>query len=509
MNMSKFLLSAGLAVCLMAGSFGNAQAQRLEQDKVLRNWSVTVHGGMMVPYTDVRLYDFFRTTDPVSEYQYGVGASITRMFGSVFGVTGDYTFGKLQGVARKQTELAEDRDIWIQLGRTDPMFFNTLIHHPSLSVYVNWSNMFLGLNRVMRAKIKDKPVNERRFSAYSKLGLGMVFFDSELFKVNVPNPKDEIPVDNRKYLNGFTNKSTELTIPVAFGLKWKINKMFDLGIEQQFVFVNSDKLDALVVNTTRGRNDKFAYTNLNFTYKFGSKKAQKEHLEWINPLEAYMDETNLRLDNLEWAIADDDGDGIINAMDQEADTEEGAIVDSHGRMLDSDGDGCPDHDDPEPYSSPLLPIEDCANVWDPNLTPEQEAQVLEMITKEIEKFSESSEGKGLGWALSIVFYDLDKADIRTSEIPELYKVAAMMKKYPDLQVNVKGHTDVRATDDYNQKLSERRTAAAVDYIVNRWGIARDRFIPGSFGESDNLFPNASKESQHWLNRRVEFTPANY
>lgn len=354
MNISKFLLSAGFAVILLAGTIGNAQAQRLESDKVLRNWAVTVHAGVTVPYTDVRLYDFFRTTDPVSEYQYGVGASITRMFGSVFGVTGDYTFGKLQGVARKQTELVEDRDIWLQLGRTEPMFFNTLIHHPSMSVYVNWSNMFLGLNRVMRAKIKDKPVNERRFSAYSKLGLGFVFFDANLYQVNVPNPKDEIPVPNSKYLNGFTNKSTELTIPVAFGLKWKINKMFDLGLEQQFVFVNSDKLDALVVNTTRGRNDKFAYTNLNFTYKFGSRKAQKEHLEWVNPLEAYMDVTNLRLDNLEWAIGDDDGDGIINAMDQEPDTPEGAFVDSHGRMLDSDGDGCPDHEDPEPFSSPCF-----------------------------------------------------------------------------------------------------------------------------------------------------------
>jgi len=504
MNMFKSFFSACIVLILMAGFSGKATAQRLEADKVLRNWSVTAHAGVTMPYTDVREYDFFRVTDPVSEYQGGGGVGVTRMFGSVFGVNVDYMFGKLQGVARKQTELVEDKDIWIKLGRTEPLFFNTLIHHPTVNAYINWSNMFLGLNRVMRAKIKEKPVNERRFSVFSRVGFGYIFFNSNLYQVNVENPKDEIPVEDNKYLNGFTNKATELTIPVSFGLKWKINKMFDLGIEHQFVFVNSDKLDALVANTVRGRNDKFSYTNLNFTYKFGSKKAQKEHLEWVNPLEAYMDETNIRLDNIEEAIADSDGDGIINNVDEEEDTPEGNIVDSHGVTQDSDGDGCPDSEDEEPFSTPLLPIENCVNVRNPNLTPEQEAQVMEMIKSELDK-----QNNGLGWALSIVFYDLDKSDIRTSEIPELYKVASLMKKYPDLKVNVKGHTDIRASDDYNMSLSDRRTNASVDYIVNRWGIARDRFIPGHFGESDNLFPNASKESQHWLNRRVEFTPANY
>lgn len=149
------------------------------------------------------------------------------------------------------------------------------------------------------------------------------------------------------------------------------------------------------------------------------------------------------------------------------------------------------------------------NVWDPNLTPEMEAQVQQMINESIKDYENNTKAKGLGWALSLIFFDLDKSNIKTSEIPELYKVAALMKKYDDLKVNVKGHTDVRASAEYNQKLSERRTAAAIDYIVNRWGISRDRFIPGSFGEEDNLFPNAAKESQHWLNRRVEFTPANY
>jgi outer membrane protein OmpA-like peptidoglycan-associated protein len=55
----------------------------------------------------------------------------------------------------------------------------------------------------------------------------------------------------------------------------------------------------------------------------------------------------------------------------------------------------------------------------------------------------------------------------------------------------------------------RRVNAAINYLVNTYGISRDRFVPGFYGEADNLFKNASKEAQHQLNRRVEFTPANY
>lgn len=471
-----------------------ADAQRIQTDKILKNYSVTVHGGITVPFTDVRTYDFARVTKPKSEIQYGFGASVTRMMGGVFGIQADYTYGRLLGVARANETGYQDRFSYLQLGFTRPFYFNTNFHHPSLGVYINFSNMFLGLNRYIRANMENKPVNERKFSMYGKIGIGLIFFDSKLYDLETGKSED---IPGYKYLRGFTNKTTEFTMPTALGIKYKINQMFDIGLEGQFVVVNSDKLDALsyVPSGRRGRMDKFSYANVNFTYKFGSKETQKEHLEWVNPLEAYMSLTDAKLANL-YTVKDADNDGVIDELDWEPDTEEGAFVDTHGRTLDSDGDGIPDHKDPEPFSSPLLPIENGVNVRPDGLTPKMITEVKELIANEMK--SQVS-----AWFLSLVFFDLDKYNIRTSEVPELYQVATYMMKFPEVKMEVKGYTDVRASEAYNMKLSENRANAVIDYLVNTYGISRDRFIPKYYGETENLYKGATKEQQHQLNRRVE------
>ena len=78
-----------------------------------------------------------------------------------------------------------------------------------------------------------------------------------------------------------------------------------------------------------------------------------------------------------------------------------------------------------------------------------------------------------------------------------------MMRYPEVKMEIKGYTDVRASENYNMGLSERRTDAVINYLFNTYGISKDRFVGTSFGEADNMFKNASKEQQHQLNRRVE------
>lgn len=474
----------------------NMNAQGIQTDKILKNYSVTIHAGVTTPFTDVRSFDFNRFQKPVSDVQYGVGGSITRMMGNVFGVQVDYTYGKLQGASRPLEAGYQDRSTWLQLGFKDPFYFKTQFHQASANVYINFSNMFLGLNRYIRANKENRPIDERRVSFYGKVGIGLMFFDSELYDLDTKRSLRETD-PNFKYLRGFTNKTTEFVIPMAAGLKYKINKKFDIGIEGQYTIVNSDKLDALIIDSRRGgRFDKWAYTSLNFTYKFGSKEAQNEHLEWVNTLESYMTLTDAKLANL-YTVKDADNDGVIDELDWEPETEEGAMVDTHGRTLDSDGDGIPDHKDPEPFSSPMIPIdENGVNVRNDGLTPAMINQIKELITNEVKH-------QVSGWFLSIAFFDLDKSNIRTSEIPELYQVANYMLRFPEIKMDIKGYTDVRASENYNLGLSERRTDAVINYLVNTYNIDRSRFIPSHFGEADNMFNNATKEQQHQLNRRVE------
>ncbi|MCP4121634.1 MAG: OmpA family protein [Bacteroidetes bacterium] len=492
---------------------------RINWDAVLKDWSGGIHIGSTMPYTDVRSYDWFRKTKPVNEYQWGVGAHITKMMGGIFGIQGRYTYGRVRGFSNFDSEFTEDAQYWELAGFEDPFYFETDFHSPSVSLYMNFSNMFMGLNRKIRANAKDKEMKERRVSAYGRAGIGAVWFDSEL---------KDIETDKRvgnQFGRGFSGSVVEVAFPFALGLKFKVNHLIDISLEGEFTFIHDDKFDALIAeaefkdrfildinqipdNRVRsslgGRYDKFLFINAGIDFKFGTLKSQDEHIEWVNPLEAYMDDNDAKvqylLDNM-YEVKDADNDGVIDELDQEPGTAEGAHVNTHGVTLDSDGDGFPDHEDPEPYSTPGLEVDaDGKNVYPATWTPDE---IKNYVTNAFE------EHKTAGWTLSMIFFDLDKSDIKPEMVPELYHVATVMKKFPDLTVNVKGHTDVRHKDDYNLNLSEERTAAAIAYLVENYGIAAERFTAGFFGEGNNLFPDAKKENEHSLNRRVEFSPANY
>ncbi|MCO5249211.1 MAG: OmpA family protein [Chitinophagales bacterium] len=384
-----------------------------------------------------------------------------------------------------------------QLGFDRDFYFQTYIHQGRLWCFVNFSNMFVGTNRYIRAKMEGRPLNERKFSVYGKVGVGFISFDSKLYDLETGKSLKAFD-PSYKYLRGFTDRTTEFVVPLSLGVKYKINRCLDIGLEGQYTILKGDKLDALIVDSHMGgRFDKWAQLNAGITYKFGSKQTQKEHLEWVNSLESYMDLTDAKLADM-YVVKDVDNDGVIDELDWEPDTEEGAFVDTHGRTLDSDGDGIPDHLDPEPFSTPYYPIDSNGmNIRPDRITPES---IRELIRKEVTN-------QLSGWFMKIVFFDLDKSNIRPSEVPELYQVATYMLKYPEAKMNIKGYTDVRASEQYNMGLSERRSDSVIDYLNKTYGIDKSRFIESHYGESNNLFKNATKEQQHQLNRRVEITVA--
>ncbi len=322
------------------------EPKRLAWDAPLQDWFVDIHFGTTLPFMDVRSYDWSRTLNPISEYQYGVGASLTKMVNNVFGVQARYTVGRLVGVARFNNEDAEIRLFWQQVDKkifneqNQQFYSTTFVHQPSVNLYVNISNMFMGTNRSIRAKMKEKDPRDRIFSLYARAGVGVVFYDANLYQHSQGvDPKDEVPVKHSRYLAGFSDKSSDVVFPLGLGMKFKLSKKFDLGIEGEMNFVHSDKLDALVVDdlgknngnkhnvsqSPGGRNDKYAYLNVSFGYKFGNKKSQKEHLQWVTPMEAYADANDTKvqffLDNM-YYVKDADGDGVIDELDEDPNTPE-------------------------------------------------------------------------------------------------------------------------------------------------------------------------------------------
>ena len=101
-------------------------------------------------------------------------------------------------------------------------------------------------------------------------------------------------------------------------------------------------------------------------------------------------------------------------------------------------------------------------------------------------------------------FDFDKSNIRKQAAFELDKLVEVMKKYPEMKIKVRSHTDRRGPDSYNQTLSENRAQSTVQYVISK-GIDESRISGEGFGESEpKVDCDSCTEDQHELNRRSEF-----
>ena len=111
--------------------------------------------------------------------------------------------------------------------------------------------------------------------------------------------------------------------------------------------------------------------------------------------------------------------------------------------------------------------------------------------------------------LEPIYFDLDKYFIRKDASQALDRNITIMKQYPEFVFKVAGFTDVRGSDEYNIKLSNRRAMSAIAYLVKN-GIPENR-ITGvlSMGERTAGFKDDTKtglnEKEYQLDRRVEFS----
>ena len=109
-----------------------------------------------------------------------------------------------------------------------------------------------------------------------------------------------------------------------------------------------------------------------------------------------------------------------------------------------------------------------------------------------------------------VNFDFDKSTLRPDAVAILNEAVQILQRYPELRVEVAGHTDLCGTDAYNQSLSERRASAVYDYLSSN-GIDASRMVgPNGYGESRPLEPTAQTlpECKNERNRRTELNVQN-
>jgi len=181
---------------------------------------------------------------------------------------------------------------------------------------------------------------------------------------------------------------------------------------------------------------------------------------------------------------DSDGDGVFDGIDRCPDTPRGAKVDAKGCPLDSDGDGvfdgidrCPDTPRGTKVDAAGCPI---AAKAAPIFEPGKKSLVLEGVNFEV---------------------DSDRLTPESTAI--LDKVAASLRDWPDVKVEVGGHTDSSGSDAYNLRLSDRRASAVASYLESQ-GVPAFQLSSRGYGETKPIADNKTREGKA-KNRRVELT----
>jgi peptidoglycan-associated lipoprotein len=101
-----------------------------------------------------------------------------------------------------------------------------------------------------------------------------------------------------------------------------------------------------------------------------------------------------------------------------------------------------------------------------------------------------------------LFFELDSADVSGPGQQVLQENAAVLKKYPGMQITIEGHCDERGTAEYNLALGERRALAAKNYLISL-GIGSDKIKTVSYGKEFPFDPG--HDDGAWQkNRRAHF-----
>ena len=290
------------------------------------------------------------------------------------------------------------------------------------------------------------------------------------------------------------------------GIAFRLSPRFNLGLEYKFMVPfgrYGDLLDGFANpdQPTTTFRDIANSPNLRLNFNLGNTETLTEPLYWVNPLNQVIDELTELKARPELDLTDSDGDGIIDMLDQDNETPEGARVDTRGIALDSDNDGVPDFEDTEPYSPPGFTVDSRGVAQVPQYLTRPE--IDDLIRQRIGEIDFGG-GSLDGWFLPMIHFADDSYTIRAADYGHLKNIAEVMKGNPDVRVVVEGFTDKRASDEYNRVLSYNRARSAKEYLVNRYGVSPDRLIIQYEGEGNVLVPT---NGSSFMNRRVEFRVA--
>lgn len=265
-------------------------------------------------------------------------------------------------------------------------------------------------------------------------------------------------------VGGMFYDDDHLGVVGGVGVSMPINKVASIDLRVKDMFM------------TKSRNDIVPSVGLNFA--FGKPAPVVKSTPYTPKAAVAKEEPEVVVAKVEEAPApaavavaakDSDKDGIIDDRDQCRGTAKDAPVDADGCPLDSDGDTVFDYMDKCPGTKKGLRVDadGCFQSLTLNINFKNNSEVI--------------------------------ADGYDGEIKEFVD---FFNENPSLKIQIQGHTDSTGTDEYNDKLSQRRADAVVTELTTKYGVDAARLTTKGFGETMPVAPNDTPENMR-KNRRIE------
>lgn len=318
-----------------------------------------------------------------------------------------------------------------------------------------------------------------------------------------------------------TGTFTDLTLAVgtSLGLKYNISNNVSFGAEYNLRYHLSDDIDGVNYATFGNKGkDMSHFVQVGLQFKLGKKG--KEHVEWINPVEAIYEDIAKVEKKVEELSGDQDGDGVSDYFDKDNTTPAGANVYGNGKAVDTDGDGVADILDEEPNSPKGAQVDEKGRAADADkdgvpdvldLSPNTDTsymvnhQGIPIMTKELARKLAPKGGLstgGLGFMPAILF-ETGSSTIKPTHYVDLQGIAEAIKRSAGVKILIIGNADFRGSEKRNEQLALSRAEAVKKVLVESFGVDANSIEVQSNGEKVPIAKGTDAMSLQ-ANRRVQF-----
>ena len=366
---------------------------------------------------------------------------------------------------------------------------------------------------------------EEKWSAYAGAGLGVAFVDvrdtrNEMGTGNFFGPGGIQPMGYNEDGELEELETTNFTASLLAGVEYFVTPDLVVGAGARYGWMAGGGLDNIGLSSPRvyddaafvDANDGVFDISLGFTWFFGSNDSDRDGIpnkldacpKLAEDFDGFEDEDGCPED-------DNDLDGIADADDRcpnEAEDMDG-FQDSDGCPdLDNDGDMIPDRTDRCPDEAEDMDgFQDRDGCPDPDNDGDGVLDAADNCPRTPRGVEVDAHGCPIveeirdALTLTGVTFNSGSADLAPESMAVLDRVGESLIAWPEVKIEVQGHSDSRGNDQMNLELSQARAETVASYLVGL-GVDSSRITARGYGETMFIAENDTKAGRA-ANRRVE------